>query len=84
MIVIKIIMKDAEQLGKKIDLRMLAGTGEPPIALPKKLQQPPSKANLPGHFSGLQTYISGVCLTNKSKSCYKASVPGTVCAKPKP
>jgi hypothetical protein len=52
--------KEAEQLGKAEDVRRTAGRGGPPVAPPRKLQLPPTKANFPGPFSGFQMTIPAV------------------------
>ncbi len=52
--------KEAEQLVKKGEVRRTAERGRPPIAPPRKLQQPPTKTILPGPFSGFQMTIPAV------------------------
>ncbi len=53
--------KEVEQLGKAGEGRRTTGRGGPPVALSKKLQLPPIKANLPGPLSGFQMTIPAVC-----------------------
>ncbi len=59
-IVREVMQKEAEQLGKGGEVRRTAGRGGPPMAPPKTLQLPPTKANLPGPFSGFQMTIPAI------------------------
>ncbi len=52
--------KEAEKLEKAGNVRRTAGIGGPPVAPPRKLQLQPTKANLPGPFSGFQMTIPDV------------------------
>ncbi len=54
------------------------------MAPPRKLQLQPTKANLPGPFSGFQMTIPDVRLAYKSEQCEKPSNPGIACGKPQP
>ncbi len=49
--------KDTGQHGKKGEVRRTAERGGPPVAPPRKHQQHPTKANLPGPSSGFQMTI---------------------------
>ncbi len=46
--VVKKDAKEVEQLGTGGEVRMTTVREGPPVALPRKLQQPHTKANLPG------------------------------------
>jgi hypothetical protein len=59
--IIEMREKEAEQLGKREEVRRIAGRGGPPVAPPRNLQLPPTKPNLPGPFSGFQMTIPAVC-----------------------
>ncbi len=50
--------KEVEQLENAGEVRGTRVRGGPPVASPKKLQIPPTKANLPGPFSGFQMTIT--------------------------
>ncbi len=52
--------KEAEKLEKARKERRTAGRDGPPVAPPRKLQLLPTKANLPGPFSGFQMTIPAV------------------------
>ncbi len=52
--------KKAEQLVKTEEVRKTAGRGGPPMAPPRKLQLPPTIANLTGPYSGFQITITDV------------------------
>ncbi len=52
--------KEAEKLEKAGEVRKTAGSGGPPAAPFRKLQLQPTKANLPGPFSGFQTTFPAV------------------------
>jgi hypothetical protein len=56
----EVLQKETEQLGKGGEVRRTAGRGGPPVAPPKTLQSPPTKANLPGLFSGFQMTIPAI------------------------
>jgi hypothetical protein len=45
--------KESEQLGKAGEVKRMARRGRPLMALPRKLQQPSTKANMPVPFCGL-------------------------------
>ncbi len=53
--------KEAETLVKSREVERTTGRGGLPVALPTKLQLPPTKANLPGTFGGFQMTILAVC-----------------------
>jgi hypothetical protein len=59
--------KKAVQLEKAGKVRRTAGREWPPLAPPKKLQSPPTKANSPGPFSGFPMTIPVVRLAYKSE-----------------
>ncbi len=54
------------------------------MAPPRKLQLPPTKANLPRPCSGFQMTIPAVCQAYDSERCEKPSKTGTACGKPQP
>ncbi len=56
----EVMQKEAEQLGKGGEVRKTAGRGGLPVAPPMNLQSLPTKANLPGPFSGFQMTIPAV------------------------
>ncbi len=54
------IHKDAKKLEKAGNEGKTAGRCVPPVAPPRKLQLLPTKANLPGPFSGFKMTITAV------------------------
>ncbi len=53
--------KEVEKQGKTGEVRRTAGRGGPPVAPPRKLQPPPTKAIFPELLIGFQMTILAIC-----------------------